>query len=157
MTCAAVSLALHWQFGEVSLGTQHWNRNAFSPILPVRICTSVELSCFRRVLCFRRALVVKSGRSAGSLPLRRSYTATQLASHLACQSRYITSVDVPSAIHRYAHSLLASPPLGSRRLILNLPRLFLSRRAIAPQVLRMSSPFFVASSRASKSANRLLR
>ena len=157
MTYTIISLTLYQQFSEVSLGIRYQNRNAFSLILPIRIYTSVKLSCFRRVLYFRRALVVKSRRSVSSLPLRHNYTAIQLASYLTYRSHYITSINVPLTIYRYTYSLLASPPLGSWRLILSLPRLFLSRQVITLQVLRMSSPFFITSSRASKSVNRLLR
>ena len=157
MMCAAVSRAPQLQFGDAMPGTRHWKRNAFSPIFPVRICTSAALSCFRRVLCFCSVFFVNSGLSAGSCRLRSGPSAAIAAFHRASQSRCTASVVDPSAAHRLAHSCRASPLLGSCLANLGLPRLFRSRRAIAAQALRIISPFFVVFSRASKSARRLLR
>jgi hypothetical protein len=101
---------------------------------------------------------VKSGRSTGSRRLRGGRIAmAAFASHYAYQSFRTTSVEDNSSVHLLAYYLLASPPAGSTRGSLGLPLLFLSRRTIPIQVLRIRSPFPIASSYTSKSTSLLLR
>ena len=82
ITCAAVSLLPHSQFGDITPGTRQSNRKARSPIFPVRIWIRAELSCFRRVPCFLRAFGVKSRVSASSPFPRYGLSATLTACHL---------------------------------------------------------------------------
>ena len=106
----------HSQPGEVTPGTLRLYRNALRPTFPVRIWTSIELSCFLRPLCLARATSVNSGESAGSMsrPGRSCMALSSCCCHLALQSRSRASSDVPVPSHSAAHSARASVSIPLR-------------------------------------------
>ena len=148
-----------------TLGTLHWNRNARSPTLPVRICIRRELSCFLRPRCFWSAFfALNSGSiSAGSTPgpswdLARAST---LPSYYSLQSLSTASsvVSSPSTHHRHTYRASCSPSLGRSCSPIDLILILCLRRRVATAV-QVQYTFLampVYSSLDSNSATLLLR
>jgi hypothetical protein len=130
MMCSGVSGPVpQGQRGVTMPGTRRSARKARRPILPVRICVRVALSCFRRPLCLLRACGPKSavvsagsGRDRGCLAL----AAVTFRLCLVFQSRMTASSAVTSAVpsavtgpsvgvlptHWQAHRAVVSPCRG---------------------------------------------
>ena len=151
--------------------------NPFNPILPVRIYTSNELSCFRNLLNLSRTSSLNIGLLAGSFTARArrdrapSAFVCQYSFHLLVRASselsepgYLLAYSVlfiPLSRRDYTALALAldvsRPYLGGAARGRSLPSLLCRCVATTVQALRISSPFPVISSRASKSASLLSR
>jgi hypothetical protein len=147
-------------------GTRRSARKALRPILPVRICVRVALSCFRRPLCRLRARGPKSavvsagsGRDRGCLAL----AAATFRLCLVFQSRMTASSAVPGPsvgvppTHWQAHRAVVSPCRGLSVVRRPLGSLCRSRRPTHVQACWMVWFIPDLSSRASNAAGLWLR